>query len=204
MAGAGDPNDHAWVYVTKALDLGRSHAARNRYRFKGECCYVVAAIALGAVILTRRGITIGTGPRKGEYLIPTTNPRDIALAYADHYLHMRGEAGRLGPAGRWKLELQTKTYHSVKRGVARMRDIPEDKEWVHVPGTKTDVRAAPVRGIGKVLDWMLRESDQPLSTPTEESLYWGLQGITDGIADYEANPGIDNDPAWFRALQKQR
>jgi hypothetical protein len=201
MAGACDPNDPTWAYVSKALDLGRWHARRNGYVFKGECCFVVAAIALGAVIHTRRGHAITSGPRKGTYLIDTDNPNDIALAYADHYLHMRGEAARLGPHGRAKLELQTRAYDDIKGGIARMRDIPEDQGWVDLPGTRTAVRAAPVRALGKALDWLLRESDKPLSKPTEESFYWGLQGINDGMRDHAANPGIDNEPAWFRALQ---
>jgi hypothetical protein len=35
----------------------------------------------------------------------------------------------------------------------------------------------------------------------EDSFYWGLQGINDGIRDHAANPGIDNAPEWFEALQ---
>jgi hypothetical protein len=197
MAGKKDPQDPAWRYITVALAFGQKRARDNAYRWKGDACFVVSAIALGAVILTRRGIK----PSSGKYLIPTENPTDIGLAHADHYLHMRGEAARLGPNWRWKLEAQTEGYDAVKRGVSRLRDLP----WagiVDVPGVKDfSVLSTPLKALGEAADWALRESDKPLSAPSEDSQYWGQQGIEDGLADHRLNPGIDNGPDWFKQLQ---
>lgn len=201
MAGKGDMNDGAWRYITEALNLGRARATEHGYTWSGESCFVVSAMALGAVILTRRGIKPTSGPMAGQYLLPNADPASNDLAYADHYLHMRGEAARLGPNYRWKLEAQTEGYEAVKRGIRRMRDMP----WTGIVGVPVMkdfyVLSTPLKAMGEVADWALRESDKPLSPPSKESLYWGLEGIKDGLTDYAANPGIDNDPDWFGQMQ---
>jgi hypothetical protein len=188
MPGAGDTSDPAWVYVTQALKIGQDVARRHGYAWKGDSCFVVATLALRAVILTRQGEVITEGPRAGQPLIPHGSRHDHNLAYADHYLHMRGDAARRGPGWRGFLEQQTRGYDNLKRNVARVRQAA----WPSV--------SLAEKLVAEAADRMLRESDQPMSEPTPESLYWGLQGIEDGLKDHAANPGIDNNPDWFRAL----
>lgn len=190
MPGAEDPRDPTWILVTQALKIGQDFARGKSYAWRGESCYVVAAIALRAIILTRQGRgTIGSGPRTGQDLIPTANRHDPNLAYADHYLHMRGEGARRGPTYRWVLEEKTRGYDNLKRNVVRVR------------GTAWPEVSLAEKLVAEAADRFLRESDQPMSAPTPESLYWGLKGIEDGLKDYAANPGIDNSPDWFRRMQ---
>lgn len=66
MPGAGDMNDPAWVYVTQALKIGQDFARGKGYAWKGDSCFVVATLALRAVILTRQGEVITEGPRAGQ------------------------------------------------------------------------------------------------------------------------------------------
>lgn len=197
----GDADDPAWRYVQAALEFAQRRARGQGYAWKGDSCYVVSKLALHAVIYTRNGIKIESGPREGEYIIPTDNPRDVALAYCDHYLHMRGEAARLGPHWRWRLETQTKGYDAVKGAIAFARDLPAEGGGSIVPGaTVTTAPTFALRWLGQAADWALREGSAPLSKPSKESLYWGLQGIEDGMEDHKANPGIDNDPEWVKGL----
>jgi hypothetical protein len=176
-----DPQDPTWGYVLQALAIGAARARENGYTWKGDSCYIVSAIALYAVMLTRRGEKLASG----EYLIRTANINDPALAYADHYLHMRGEMARSGPGPggimRTFQETKTRGYDTVKRAVIAGRAL-----------------AVPSMSVpADLLDRALRESDQPLSVPTSDSLFWGNEGIKDGIVDFHLNPGIDNRPAWL-------
>jgi hypothetical protein len=189
MPGAGDPRDPAWILITQALKIGQDYARDRSYAWKGDSCFVVAAIALRAIILTRQGRgTITTGARAGQELIPTANRHDPNLAYADHYLHMRGEAARLGPTHRWRLEQMTRGYDTLKHNIVRVK------------GTAWPSVSLAEKLVAEAADRLLRESDQPMSAPTAESLYWGLKGIEDGLKDHAANPGIDNGPDWFKQL----
>jgi len=184
----GQQDDPAWRYISAALKRAGDLARSKGYAWKGGSCYLVSSLALRMVILTRNGEKTPSG----DYLVPTGNPGDINLAYADHYLHMRGTAAYFGPDGviRHRMaieELKIRGYDEVKRVVLGMEKLPDEG-----PDAK------PLNGFykaaGKALHWVLREGNQPLSAPTALSQYWANEGLKDGLEDYANNPGIDNDP----------
>jgi hypothetical protein len=184
----GDQDDPAWRYITAALTRAGNLARSKGYAWKGGSCYLVSSIALRMVILTRNGEKTPAG----DYLVPTTNTADINLAYADHYLHMRGTAAFFGPDNlirhRMAIEkLKIVGYDEAKRVILGMEALPDEG-----PDAK------PLNGLykatGKALHWALREGKQPLSSPTALSQYWANEGLKDGLDDHANNPGIDNDP----------
>src|SRR5689334_11935132 len=87
-------NDHTWKYIVTALDRASAYARSRRYSWKGRSCYLVSALALDLVMTTRHG---GKMWMDHSSALETSNPDDINLAYADHYLDMRGRAGKFGP-----------------------------------------------------------------------------------------------------------
>ncbi|MCK8782826.1 hypothetical protein M0638_00340 [Roseomonas sp. NAR14] len=178
----GDPNDLTWRYVTLALDRATRWAKSHDYAWQGRSCYLVSARALEYVIETRRGLVLPGGAPP----VPTTNHRDQELAYADHYLHMRGMAGLHGPEARTYLEAQTRTYDNLKRNVVKA-----------LGGKGQGLEDRINRGVARVIDSYLRESAEPLSAPNADSEYWAMAGIEDGLVDYRLNPDTDNDPWWM-------
>lgn len=185
-----DDTDAVWRYVRQSLAMARGYAWNNGYGWRGESCCAISTLALGAIIRTRRG-------ERGELSIATDDPDDPKLACADHYLQTRMDLGQhgCGVAGIWRKreEVMIQTYDSLKRIALRGQPVPG-----------RPVSAAPFAWISAWLDRKLREKpDRPLSMPTEEARQWAGQGIVDGIADFDANPDLDNQPAWLLALVRR-
>jgi hypothetical protein len=88
MPGKGDLSDPTWQHISTALDRGRNLARARGLAWKGDSCFTADAAALGLVIYTRKGKKIWDVGDGGPTL-KTDNPRNIALAYADHYLQTR-------------------------------------------------------------------------------------------------------------------
>ena len=97
---------------------------------------------------------------------------------------------------RWKLEAQTKGYDAAKGLIHFARNVQTGNFGIGGPPNPMN----GVKLLGEVADWALREGEAPLSKPTQESLYWALEGITDGLEDYKNNPDLDHNPEWFRKL----
>jgi hypothetical protein len=173
-------NAPAWTYIEAALTKARAVARRNGYAWTGESCYIVSALALRIIIETREG-------KRG---VPTQNPQDIQLAYADHYLHMRGISAR-HPSRAPLYRMKAAGYDGLKRFAARSQ---RTSEYERVGVDPASPHAAVTRFGGQVVDRLLREGRNPLSEPTAESLDWANAGADDGIADANRNQSIDNDP----------
>lgn len=77
---------------------------------------------------------------------------------------MRGDAARRAPGWRRFLEEQTRGDDNLKRNVARVRQ----SAWPSV--------SVAEKLVAEAADRMLRESAQPMSEPSRDSLYWGCRG----------------------------
>lgn len=84
---------------------------------------------------------------------------DISLAYADHYLQMRIEAFNLGPRARHLMDDMVAGYEYEKARKFRAGQADSMRTGVCAP-----------------------------SPPTNQSVYWALRGIEDGLADYKSHP----------------
>jgi hypothetical protein len=99
------------------------------------------------------------GGANGVQSISTPNCGDVNLAYADHYLQMRTEAFNLGPRARHFMEDRVLAYEKEKASKMATRQTGSMKTGICAP--------SPV---------------------TNQSLYWAMKGIEDGLADYKAYP----------------
>ncbi|MBI5018214.1 MAG: hypothetical protein HZB55_22340 [Deltaproteobacteria bacterium] len=99
------------------------------------------------------------GGANGVQSLPKPNCNDINLAYADHYLQMRTEAFNLGPRARHFMEDRVLEYEKEKVSKAASGQTASMKTGICAP-----------------------------SPATNQSLYWALKGIEDGLTDYKAHP----------------
>jgi hypothetical protein len=108
-----DPNDWFWVLIA-ALDM----VVAIRERDAGAPPDLWANVKQAAAEAKRVGENMYqnniTRATDANY-----SPRQMALAYADHYLQMRGDAFNFGPAARRELENAVVNYDLLKvRGLA--------------------------------------------------------------------------------------
>ncbi len=99
------------------------------------------------------------GGAVGVQSISTPNCDDINLAYADHYLQMRTEAFNLGPRARYVMEREVIKYEQEKVDKAGRGESRSMKTGVCLP-----------------------------SPATNQSMYWAMKGIEDGLNDYKRFP----------------
>ena len=176
--------DPTWTHIISALDRASAYASRKRYRWSGQSCYLVSALALDLIMSTRHGRKVWLD---GLPTLPVPHPNDINLAYADHYLDMHKRLfGKFGPKRASALRAGAYLYDEYKRVVIGMGNLPGGKN------------AKPFdnfyKGVGKFLEYQSREDkSNPLSVPTKASEYWAVEGIKDGVTDFIANPDIDNN-----------
>ena len=195
-----NPNDPTWIIIEAALTRASDVASRHGYSWVGRSCSVVSAIALWCVMWNRNWTERQNGTWALDGLGPITRDvSHIGLAYADHYLDRRANSGRGMPTE--QAIIQTETYAAVKKTIVGLKGM---ESWKDKPdpkfGDEAYARWAPV--VGKYLEVLARENRcKPLSAPTPEHKSWAYQGVKDGEADYAVNKSLNNDPAFFAALQ---
>jgi len=166
----GEATDPTWKYVVAALEQAGTFARSRGYKWKGESCGLVSALALNLVIDTRN--EAGKWRLTGQKLLKTSNPSDINLAHADHYLHMRA-AGAIGGPSKAGAELaKIHGYDKIKQQLRKYQGHPL-ADYIE--------------------KWLREDKTRPLSAPGPDAIYWAEEGLKDGIADFLRNPGINND-----------
>ena len=92
-----DATDPTWRIITDALKRAGTHARAQGYSWNGSSCFVVSGYALGLVMDTRNARASWKGgdafPGDGGPTLPTTNPRSVELAHADHDFQTRAMSG---------------------------------------------------------------------------------------------------------------
>jgi hypothetical protein len=205
----GEASDPAWGYITKALERAAAFAQSKGYTWSGPSNYYVSALTLDLVMATRNGRAKWMD---GQPPMDTANRGDINLAYADHYLTMRGEAARVGYPGAPFLWAKLKGYDAIKEGVYALKDLPTDiPSFTANPFSPTAVLpdwallGMTVRGlvneiphrIGASVEYQMRENKAAsLSRPDELSQYWAIEGVKDGLDDWQNNKDLPGVPAW--------
>jgi hypothetical protein len=99
------------------------------------------------------------GGASGVQSMLVPNCNDMNLAYADHYLQMRTEAFNFGPKFKSLMEHKVVGYEQEKAEKSGRGGEASMKTGVCMP--------SPV---------------------TNQSLYWAMKGIEDGLADYKLYP----------------
>lgn len=198
MSGKGDPTDPTWNIIRRALIRATAWAHSKHFTWKGESCYWVTRAALLIVIDTRDGLSawrVDGGP-----VLVGEDPKSVHLMEADHYLHARGDASRMGHVGYPFLWPRTRIYEEVKTVAWGLKDLPNPlrspgsfNPWDPTAALPSPVQAgsAVLQMLGDELEYRLRKNKgNPVSRPDEQSVYWADEGLKDGIADWNSNPSV--------------
>jgi hypothetical protein len=205
----GDAADPAWGFITKALERAAVFARSKGYSWGGTSCYFVSGAALDLVMATRNGRAKWMD---GQPPLTTTNANDVNLAYADHYLNMRGDGARVGYPGAPFLWAKLTGYDKVKEEVYALKDLPTDipnfvpnpfspagvlPDWAIVGMTMRSLANEIPQRIGARVEYEMRENKTtPLSRPDELSRYWAIEGVKDGLDDWKHNKDLPGVPGW--------
>ena len=199
----GDLTDATWAYINQSLDRAKAFGRKTGNNWKGDSNDLVSQLALSIVMCTRNQL-----PKcvDGKPPLRTDNPKSNALAWADHYLDMRTRAGMVGLFAKPQLLSMIYGYNGVKDYAYEMIDLPTEipdfsptpynmpallPEWAKAGLLFDRLFNVIPHMLGTNLEYSLREDKaNPTSRPSPRSIYWALEGVNDGITDYENNYSI--------------
>ena len=117
-------------YVEFVINVCDQNMAKVAPEYAGNWYYILVG-ALNVTIALREG-KLTKGPVYARYGLAR---RSVNLAYADHYLQMRGDAFNLGPAGKMELQQAVFNYDVAKV----MRIVPQTGSEPVSPATQLSV-----------------------------------------------------------------